>query len=58
MPRDINTYKKYTAWYEGIQKRARAWELRRQAQRRLPFRRTGPAPQWHPDAYTQPGEIE
>ena len=58
MPRDINTYQRFCAWYAQRQRRLRAWNAALRAQKHAPFRRTGPAPQWHPDAYQQPGEVE
>lgn len=58
MPRDINTYQRFCAWYAQRQRRLRAWNAALQAKRYAPIRRTGPAPQWHPDAYQQPGEVE
>ena len=58
MPRDINTYKKFLSWFDQRQRSAAAWNRLLQARKHQPIRWTGPAPQWHPDAYTQPGEVE
>ncbi len=58
MPRDISTYQAFIRWYAQRQRRAAARERLLQARRYAPIRRTGPAPQWHPDSYAQPGEIE
>ena len=58
MPRDLNTYQRFCAWFAERQRRSDAWERLLQARRYKAFRRTGPAPQWHPDAYEQPGEAE
>ena len=58
MPRDLHTYRRFCAWYAQRQRCADSWERLLQARRYAPIRRTGPAPQWHPDAYQQPGEVE
>ena len=58
MPRDLSTYRRFLAWFSQRQRRADARDALLQAQKYEPIRRTGPAPQWHPDAYQQPGELE
>lgn len=39
-------------------RRAQAWERYLQAQRLHAIYRRPSAPQWHPDSYRQPGEVE
>ena len=58
MPRDIRTYQSFVKWFAQRVRESQSHESLLQARRRTPFRRTGPAPQWHPDSYTQPGEVE
>ena len=58
MPRDLSTYARFRAWYVQRQRRLAAWQRVHKTKRYEPFRRTGPAPQWHPDSYSQPGEVE
>ena len=58
MPSDLRTYQDFLRWFEQRERRAQARNAFLRAARYAPFRRTGPAPQWHPDAYEQPGEVE
>ena len=58
MPRDLSTYQAFNRWFAQRAREAAARDAFLQAQRHKPFRRTGPAPQWHPDSYAQPGEAE
>jgi hypothetical protein len=58
MSRDFATYQRYLRWFADRQRRVEAWKRLLQARRYAPIRRTGPAPQWHPDQHTQPGEVE
>ena len=58
MPRDLSTYQAFSKWFAQRVRETNARNAYIQALRYKPFRRTGPAPQWHPDAYKQPGEVE
>lgn len=46
------------AYFRNRRRRAQAWQRYVQAQRLLAIYRGPAAPQWHPDSYRQPGEIE
>jgi hypothetical protein len=50
--RDLLTY------FRNRRRRAQAWQRYVQAQRLLAIYRRPAAPQWHPDSYRQPGEVE
>jgi len=58
MPSDLRTYQDFLRWFEQRDRRSKARDAFLRASRYAPFRRTGPAPQWHPDSYAQPGEVE
>ena len=58
MPRDLSTYQAFNRWFSQRVREAAARDAWLQAEKHKPIRWTGPAPQWHPDAYTQPGEVE
>jgi len=58
VPRDLDSYQRFNRWFAQRSREIAARDAHLQAQRHKPIRRTGPAPQWHPDSYAQPGEAE
>jgi hypothetical protein len=46
------------SYFRDRRRRAQAWKRYLQAQRLLAIYRGPAAPQWHPDSYRQPGEVE
>ena len=58
MPRDLSTYQAFNAWFAQRARETSSRNAYLQGLKYKPFRRTGPAPQWHPDSYSQPGEVE
>ena len=48
----------FLAYLRNRRRRAADWKRYVQAQRLLAIYRGPAAPQWHPDAYKQPGESE
>ena len=58
MHRDVSSWERFNRWYAQQARQAASRDALLRAYRYKPIRRTGPAPQWHPDAYQQPGEVE
>ena len=55
MPRDIDTYRQFCAWFSQRQRRLRAWNAALQSQKYAPIRRTGPAAKWETHDDQRPG---